>query len=109
MADATTPSLSSTRSLLHLHTTTSPWKPLPCPHLLMHTVTDRSSANPCCPDLRNVVLHAPLHRSSPPTFFSIFSPIRRVEGFVMLGCVNGLVFFFSILPNSTIDTITVCC
>ena len=68
--------LHTTRSQLHFHTTTSPSLPLPCPHLLTHVVTDRSSANPCCPNLENTIL-ALLYRSSSPTSFSTFSPLRR--------------------------------
>ena len=68
--------LHTTRSQLHFHTTTSSSLPLPCPYLLTHIVTDRSSANPCHPDLENTLL-APLHRSSSLTFFSAFSPLRR--------------------------------
>ena len=47
-----------------------------CPHLLTHAVTNRNSANPRRPDLRNTVL-VPLHQSSSPTSFVTFSPLRR--------------------------------
>ena len=68
--------LHTTRSQLHFHTTTSPSLPLPCPHLLTHAVTNRNSANPRRPDLRNTVLVL-LHQSSSPTSFLAFSPLRR--------------------------------
>lgn len=68
--------LHTTRSQLYFHTTTSSSLPLPYPHLLTHTVTNQSLANPHRPNLGNTLL-APLHRSSFPTSFSAFSPLRR--------------------------------
>ena len=73
---SSTDTLHTTRSQLHFHTTTGPSLPLPCPHLLKHAVTDWSSANPRRPDLGNTLL-MPLQRSSSPTSFSTFSPLRR--------------------------------
>ena len=73
---SSTDTLHTTRSQLHFHTTIGPSLPLPCPHLLKHAVTDWSSANSRRPDLGNTLL-MPLQRSSSPTSFSTFSPLRR--------------------------------